>query len=329
MDTAYTPRHSTDAVHISSGTAPQKPQVVFFGSGPVAARSLELLAEHCDIEAVITKPQPPHHKEPFPVLQIAERLGLKTFTPYGKKELSELFADRPVSSQLGIVIDYGFIINQDVIDYFPLGIINSHFSLLPEWRGADPITFSILSGQKETGVSLMLITAGLDEGPLLAQGICDIPPDATTPQLTEALIGLSNGLLQKMIPEYIAGKAVSAPQEAVALPGHDQVTYSRKLTKEDGLLDFSKPAVVLEREVRAFLEWPRSRTILGGVPVTITKAHVEPKNSIQIGTIWLEDKRFGFYCGQNSLEIDRIIPAGKKEMSAEAFLAGYRQLLAP
>ena len=137
--------------------------IVFFGSGPVAAKSLELLAQNFEIEAVVTKPQPAHHKEPFPVLALSEKLGLKIFTPDGKAALSELFASNPVTSRLGIVIDYGFIINRDVINYFDLGIINSHFSLLPEWRGADPITFSILSGQKQTGISLMLIDEKMDE----------------------------------------------------------------------------------------------------------------------------------------------------------------------
>src|SRR5689334_230622 len=108
--------------------------IVFFGSGPVAATSLAFLAEHFEVEAVVTKPQPAHHKEPFPVLELAKNLGLKVFTPSGKQELSELFASRPVTSSLGVVIDYGFIINRDVIDYFPLGIVNSHFSLLPQWR---------------------------------------------------------------------------------------------------------------------------------------------------------------------------------------------------
>src|SRR5215203_4291228 len=133
--------------------------IVFFGSGPVAARSLELLAQNFEIEAVVTKPQPAHHKQPFPVLVVAKNLGLRIFTPSGRSELSELFSKRPVASQLGVVIDYGFIVNQDVIDYFPLGIVNSHFSLLPRWRGADPISFSILSGDAETGVSLMLIVS--------------------------------------------------------------------------------------------------------------------------------------------------------------------------
>lgn len=304
-----------------------KPTVVFFGSGPVAAKSLELLSAHCDIEAVITKPQPAHHKEPFPVLQVAERLGLRTLTPNGKQELSNLFASKPVTSQLGIVIDYGFIINQDVIDYFPLGIINSHFSLLPEWRGADPITFAILSGQAETGISLMLITAGMDEGPILAHAPFTMPADITTPELTEELIVLSDWTLQDVLPRYISGQASAAPQEAVALPDHTAMTYSRKLTKQDGELDFTKSAAVLEREVRAYIEWPKSRTTLGGKPVVIAGAHVSDRTGGKPGSLWIDDRHFGIYCGESSLEIDRLIPAGKREMTAEAFLAGYRQLL--
>lgn len=309
----------------------KKPSVVFFGSGPVAARSLELLADYCLVEAVITKPQPQHHKERFPVLDVAEKLGLKTFTPYGKKELSELFATKPVASPLGIVIDYGFIINQDVIDYFPLGIINSHFSLLPEWRGADPITFAILSGQRETGVSLMLITAGMDEGPLLSQTPFEIPSGMTTPELTNALIDVSDYTLRRILPLYVDGETKPAPQLDVALPGHTQVTYSRKLTKDDGLLDFTKPAEQLEREVRAFIEWPKSRTTLGGKEIVITKAHIMENDAGQIGTIWLDEpsrpKQFGFQTSRGVLVIDMLKPAGKQEMTVEAFLAGYRHLL--
>jgi len=300
--------------------------LVFFGSGPVAAKSLELLAGTFEIEAVITKPQPAHHKEPFPVLAICERLGLKTFKPYGKTELSELFKIRPVKSRLGVVIDYGFIINQDVIDYFPLGIINSHFSLLPEWRGADPITFAILSGQKETGVSLMLITAGMDEGPLLAQVPYEIPPDMTTPRLTEELITLSDWSLKKVLPLYVNNETKPAPQELVALPGHKEISYSRKLTKEDGILDFSKPAQQLEREIRAFIEWPKSRMVLSGKDIVVTRAHVIPE-SYPPGEIHVKDKQIIVGCGTDSLSLDEIKPAGKNTMTAAAFLAGYRNLI--
>jgi methionyl-tRNA formyltransferase len=306
-----------------SESYPHKTPIVFFGSGPVAAASLELLSEYCTVEAVVTKPQPAHHKEPFPVLVLAEKLGLTVYTPEGKAALSELIATKPFTSRLGIVIDYGFIINQDVIDYFPLGIVNSHFSLLPEWRGADPITFSILSGQKQTGVSLMLITAGMDEGPLLAQTPYDMPDGVTTPQLTDDLVDISNQTLQQILPLYLAGNAEPAPQESITMAASTTPTYSRKLTKEDSVLDWDKSAEQLEREVRAYLEWPKSRTVLGGHAVIVTKAHVEPGSGTP-GTIWHQDKQLGIYTSDGIFVIDSLKPAGKQEMTAAAFLAGYK-----
>jgi methionyl-tRNA formyltransferase len=304
-----------------------KDSIVFFGSGPVAAQSLELLAQNFTIEAVVTKPQPTHHRQPFPVLVTAEQLGLKVFTPNSKKELSDLFATKPVKSRLGVVIDYGFIINQDVINYFLLGIVNSHFSLLPQWRGADPISFAILSGQQQTGVSLMLINEKMDEGPLLAIGVYDMDGDETTPVLTNILIHISDTLLRDSLPKYVAGKIDPAPQlEAAAAMGLPaEPSYSRKLTKADGLLDWNNPAVQLEREIRAFIEWPKSRTTIGGKDVVITKAHVEqiaePKS---IGTIFVdENKCLAIQTNQDLLIIDELKPAGKQQMTAQAFLAGY------
>src|SRR5262249_45964550 len=156
---------------------------------------------------------------------------------------------------------FGIIVSQKTIDYFPLGIINSHFSLLPQWRGADPITFSILSGQKQTGVSLMLLVAAMDEGPLLSQGVYDIEPDETTPSLTDSLIKLSHALLVDALPRYAAGDITARSQEVVAqmmgIP--TEPSYSRKLTKEDGIIDWKKPAEQIEREIRAFADWPKSR----------------------------------------------------------------------
>lgn len=314
------------------GKAPESiATLVFFGSGPVAAKSLELLAENFAIEAVVTKPQPPHHKEPFPVLVMAEQLGLRVFTPDGKAALSELIATKPFQSTLGVVIDYGFIINQDVIDSFPLGIVNSHFSLLPQWRGADPITFSILSGQKQTGVSLMLIVAAMDEGPLLAQATYDMPEGITTPELTNDLIELSNEALKEILPIYMEGDAKPAPQAEVTMATDPTPSYSRKLTKDDGILDWSKPAVQLEREVRAYLGWPGSRATIAGKDVVITKAHVlESKietQKLKVGEAFVHEKQLWIVTADGILVVDSIKPAGKSEMPATAFLAGYSQNL--
>lgn len=290
--------------------------IVFIGSGPVAAESLRLLMQDFTIEAVITKPRPEGHKGSVPVLELCEQENLTYFTATNKQSLDELFASRPVKSRLAILIDFGIIVSQDVIDYFELGIINSHFSLLPQWRGADPITFSILSGQKTTGVSLMMLTAGMDEGPILAYGEYELSDSVTTPALTDALIKLSASLLSHMVPIYVSGEAMPSQQT------EEGVSYSRKLSKTDSILDFTKSAVVLEREIRAFIEWPRSRTKIGDTDVIITQAHVVD-GSGESGKIWHQDKQFGFYTSDGVLVIDELIPAGKKPMPASAFLAGY------
>jgi methionyl-tRNA formyltransferase len=294
------------------------PPLVFFGTGPVAARSLELLAKNFRIEAVVTKPRPAHHKGDAPVLKVAERLKVTVLTAINRQELDTLFNKKPVSSKLAVLIDFGIIISQAVIDYFPLGIINSHFSILPDLRGADPITFAILSGQPQTGVSLMYMVKALDEGPLLGYGEYTLPPDITTPELTEILIDLSDTLLQHELPRVFTGEAKRAPQDVT----RRQVSYSRRLTKEDGRIDWEKPAEVLEREIRAFLGWPGSRTQLGNKEVTITKAHVVA-SELAPGAIETTKKTLVVGTGQQGLSLERLKPAGKTEMSVQAFLAGY------
>lgn len=292
--------------------------ILFFGSGPVAAASLHLLAQDFQIEAVVTKPRPPHHKGDVPVVKLAEELGLPILFAENEAQLDKLFEGQPVKSQLAILIDFGIIVPKPVIDYFPLGIVNSHFSILPEWRSADPITFAILSGQQTTGVSLMLLVEALDEGPLLAYVEHPLTTTITTPQLTDELIALSYKLLSETIPKYLDGSIQPVPQETTGR----QVSYSRKLTKQDGALDWQKPAVQLEREVRAYLGWPRSRTTIGVTEVIITKAHLGTGNG-EPGSLWLEDKQLGMHTANGVLIIDTLIPSGKKEMTAAAFLAGY------
>lgn len=299
--------------------------IVFFGSGPVAAESLTLLSKDFKIEAVVTKPRPLHHKGDVPVIRVAMELGLPLLYATDQQELDELLHNTSLQSRLAILIDFGIIVSQSVIDYFPLGIVNSHFSLLPEWRGADPITFSILSGQKKTGVSLMLLSEGLDEGPILAQTALDISPDATIIDLTHTLTLMSYHALCEVVPLYASGAVLPVDQESSILEDK-QPTYSRKLTKEDGLIDWNKPAEQLEREIRAFLEWPKSHTQLGGIDVIITKAHIIAGSKGIPGTTALVHKQAAVYCGKDILVIDKLKPAGKNEMSGQAFLAGYRKL---
>lgn len=303
-----------------------KPKIVFFGSGPVAAASLACLADHFEIEAVITKPVPPHHREPAPVETLAHARNLTTYFANTKQELDTLMSEKHLRSQLGVIVDFGVIVSQATIDSFPLGILNAHFSLLPRWRGADPISFSILAGDEKTGVSLMLIEPSLDTGKLIVQKSLPITKDDTTPSLTQKLIGLSNELLVAYIPLHLAGETKPRQQ-----PHPDRATFSRKLTKTDGIIDWNKSAVTIEREIRAYIEWPKSRTELANKEVIITKAHTESDDISQVltaGVVEIRQKQLCIGTGDGVLVVDKLKPAGKSEMTAAAFLAGYGQLFA-
>lgn len=287
-------------------------QTVFFGSGPVAAACLKLLLRHTSVEAVVTKPRPPHHKGNVPVLEVAERHNLPIITAGSKRELEEILHEQRFTSRYAILIDFGIIVTRPIIDHFSLGIINSHFSLLPHLRGADPITWAIANGERKTGVSLMQIDEGMDTGKLLSFRTIPIAADETSHTLTERLIQLSDDLIQEYIPAYLEGSLQPKQQ-----PHPDRATYSRKLTKVDGMIDWNQSASEIERKIRAFIEWPQSRTRLGPIDVIITKAHVSSVKA-----------ELSVRCGDdNYLVIDRLKPVGKKEMPAKAFLAGYKNRL--
>lgn len=296
--------------------------IVFIGSGPVAAKALSLLNQDFTVEAVITKPRPAHHRGSFPVIELAQKLKLPLHQVSSRHELTELIRRESFNSRIALLIDFGIIVSQEVIDSFPLGILNSHFSVLPEWRGADPITFAILSGQPETGVTLMQLVAGMDEGPIVGYKTYLLDKDITTPRLTEDLIRLSHKLILEKLPHYIAD-----PQTQDQSVTGRQISYSRKLTKADGKLDWQKPAVQLEREIRAFQPWPGSYTTLAGKQVGILSASITNLQG-KPGEIVQRNKELFICCGQDTLQILSLKPAGKTGMSTAAFLAGYRLSLA-
>lgn len=299
----------------------ETPSVVFLGSGPVAAKSLRLLQNHTRIEAVITKASTED------MLRSAAPEDTPVLIANNKRELDTLIGEQQFTSPVGIVIDYGVIISPAAINSFPKGIINSHFSLLPELRGADPISFAVLSGAARTGVSLMLIDEGLDTGDLLAQSPYELTNDITTPELTEQLIELSDHMLREILPKYIAGDITPADQIHASIADSKVATHSRKLTKDDGILDTDKSASQLEREVRAFIEWPKTRTKIGDKDVVITSAIVSNIQIGEIGSIAQKDKHLLIQTADGTLDVLTLKPAGKKEMTAEGFLAGYGHLV--
>jgi methionyl-tRNA formyltransferase len=295
-------------------------QFIFFGSGPIAAESLKLLVQDFSIEAVITKPNLPHYNHKLSVSDIAKKHHIECLELVNNKAVEQTLS-RTFESKIGLIIDYGIILSEKVINRFPLGIVNSHFSLLPQWRGPDPISFAILSGQQETGVSLMLIRPGIDDGPLLAQKKFHLSKTLTSPLLTQALIKLSHNMLVVTLPRYIGGKITPYEQDESTPP-----TYSHKLTKEDGLIQWSKPARQIEREIRAYADWPKSYTKLNRTSVIITAGKIVNKSGTP-GKFTIDHKRLIMFCGQQAFEITMLKPVGKPVMPTEAFLAGYSNKL--
>jgi methionyl-tRNA formyltransferase len=294
--------------------------LVFFGSGPVAGKSLEFLLRFYDIEAVITK-EPVNKENTNPVGEVATHKGLDIHIAKNKEELDLVFNNLQPFSAAGLVVDYGVIIGPDVLAKFPLGIINSHFSLLPEWRGADPITYSLLSGQRYTGVTLMKITHGLDEGDILAKTIVDIDKNDNNQTLTDKLIIVSNQLIKSKLNNYLSRQIQLQSQN------NTPITYSTKISKDDGLIRWSKTATEIEREVRAYSRWPKSFCRLGHQDVIIDECHVI-KDTLKPGAITITDNQeLIIGCRIGSLNITKIQPNGKKIMSIKEFLNGYRQKL--
>ncbi len=293
----------------------KSPTIVFFGTGPVSLATLEGIADSFTIEAIITKPA--KSAAASNILAWAQTHSTKAYQLADKAGLSSLFKQTGFKSRVGLIVDYGLIVPQSVIDSFELGIVNSHFSLLPKLRGADPISFAILNGETETGVSLMKIVAALDAGPLIAQEKLPIEPAITGPQLQRRLIELSNAMVKRYLPLYLETKLKPKPQDPRVKP-----TYTRKLVKADGQIDWHKPAIKIEREVRAFWGWPASYAKLAGKDVIISEAKVVDQAGLA-GQMFAYDNGFGVYCSDQALVIKRIKPAGKNEMSGAEFRRGY------
>jgi methionyl-tRNA formyltransferase len=302
-----------------------KTKFVFLGTGPVAAASLDFLARHFTVEAVITKARSPGHKGSMPVEELAEDQNIPVFLVTNKANLENITDQQSFASNVGIVVDFGIIISQKVIDSFERGIVNSHFSLLPEWRGADPISYSVLSGQSKTGVSLMVIDAGLDTGKLITSRSMPVDPKDTTGSLTKKLVNFSNELLLEFLPRYLNNEITPKNQ-----PHPDRATYSHKLSKADAVINWHEDATEIERKIRAYQPWPKARTTLGGIECILINADVAPSAQKKpAGTVTLGSPKNGtphlsVECGHDALSINILQPLGKKEMPVEAFLAGYK-----
>jgi methionyl-tRNA formyltransferase len=230
-------------------------RIAFLGTPRAAVPALRALAEE-GLVAVFCNPDRPagrgRHLEAPPVKVVAQELGLAIHQPQSWKVPATRELWEGLGIDLAVVVAYGHILPRWMLDSCPGGVWNLHFSLLPRWRGAAPVNHALLAGDEETGVSLMRLTAGLDEGPVLAQSHRAITHEATAEGLLAELALDAAELLMDQLPLLLSGSGAPVEQQ------HEQATYASKLCKDMGRLDWRRPAADLHRQVRALWPWPGS-----------------------------------------------------------------------
>jgi methionyl-tRNA formyltransferase len=222
-----------------------------------------------------------------------------------------------------VVAAYGLILPQAVLDVAPFGCLNVHGSILPRHRGAAPITSAILAGDAETGITIMQLDAGMDTGPMLSVAREPIRPDDTTASLSERMSQLGAQLMADTLPKYLSGVIVPQPQPEAG------VTYSPKIDKANAQIDWSKPAVEIERMVRAYIPWPGAFTFWDGQLMKVLKAQViEGQSDGEIGRVAkLHDGSIGVVTGAGVLVLKEIQLAGRKALKAEDFVRGQPKFI--
>lgn len=291
---------------------PTSPKIIFFGTENYSLEVLKALVENgVSIAAVVTKPDAPRGRgqritEP-PIKTFALTQNIPVWQPTNIRDIADDV--KGLSPVAGILVAYGKIIPQQIIDLFSPGIINIHPSLLPRWRGPSPIEAAIAARDDTTGVSIMKLDARMDGGPIYKQEVVKLSGKETKPELYETLFRKGTQILIEILPDILAGTLQPTPQD------DDVATYCMLLSKKDSLIDPSKiSAIDAEAKVRAHLGFPRTKITLSDKTLIITRAHVEdtPPKGLHVQC---KDGKY--------LVIDELIAPSGKTMTAEAFARGY------
>lgn len=299
-------------------------RIIFAGTPDFAARHLDaLLTSHHDVVGVFTQPDRPAGRgnklTPSPVKVLAESHQIPVFQPKSLRPAESQQLIQALDADIMVVVAYGLILPQTVLDMPKQGCINVHGSLLPRWRGAAPIQRALWAGDKQTGITIMQMDAGLDTGDMLSKLSCDIQPEDTSASLYNKLAELGPRAMLNTLADLEAGIAEPETQNEAL------VTYAEKLSKEEALLNWQLSAEQLERCIRAFNPWPVSYFMVEGQPVKVWQADVLPGNGDEPGTIVAADKSgIQVATAEGILNITQLQPAGKKAMSAQDLLNSRR-----
>ena len=300
-------------------------RTVFLGTPGFAVPSLEALDRlrdrgEIEIVAVVTQPDRAGDRGRLTVPAVKARalgIGLPVLQParIDDAAMSEITSLRP---ELLVWAAYGNKIPRALLASVKGRAVNVHASLLPRWRGAAPIAYAILAGDRETGITLMEGTAALDEGPILAQERTAIEDSESAGDLTQRLAALGAGLLERELPRYLAGALRGSPQDS------SRATLAPKLTTREGELDFARPADELARRVRAFTPDPGAWTTFRGERLVVAKASVSGGAPKEHGVLEVHDGHPEVAAGAGWLRLDVVRPAGKRTMKGEDWARGLR-----
>lgn len=299
-------------------------RAIFFGTPAFAVPCLDALCDVADVVGVVCQPDKPQGRglslTAPPVKQRALSRGLPVLQPTKLRsgEFPEWFAAQGVD--VALVVAYGRILPKALLEAPRLGCVNVHASLLPNLRGAAPITWSVVRGDGETGVTLMQMDVGMDTGAMLATRKTAIADAETAGELSERLSRLGAELVSAELPRYLAGELEPVPQD------HARATHAPMLRKEDGIVSFDQTARRVHDHVRGMTPWPGATTRLHGKVVKLHKTRVAPaelRAPGEAGVVTFCDKtRVVVACREGLLELLEVQLEGKKPMGAAAWVAG-------
>jgi methionyl-tRNA formyltransferase len=294
-------------------------RTVFMGTPDIAVPTLRTLAAHTTVTCVVTQPDRPagrgHQVQRPPVKVAAQELGLPLWQPETLKGQAQ--SPHLAGADLFVVLAYGELLRQDILDLPRGACINLHASLLPRWRGASPLQAVLRAGDAETGVTVMRMVRGLDAGPVYLQERLPLTPHTTLPELHDAMAALSAVALGRFLDRWPVVDAV--PQDA------SLVTLCRKLLPEDGHLDFAQPMAELERWVRAYTPSPGCWALAGGERLRLLGLAPRPAiRDLLPGALRVVADELLVGCSDGACAIVRLQPAGKRAMAAADYLRGHR-----
>lgn len=315
---------------MTTSTSGAKPKIIFFGNERIATgvtTDLPVLhmleREGYEIAAIVASDAGTLSRKTreLEVETFAHEHQISLFKPSKLSEISDELAG--FGADIGVLVAYGKMVPENIIELFPRGIVNIHPSALPKHRGSIPVEAVILDGSHQTAVSLMSLVKAMDAGPVYSQVSVTLSGKESKQELADTLLATAADELTSVLPTILDGTCKPTPQN------HDDTSYDERINKNDGSIDLSKPAAQLEREIRAYLGWPGSRTTIADKDVVITAAHVSDTtvNNVDKKTIFVANKQLCLQTSDGVLVVDELKPAGKPTMSAAAFLAGHKHLI--